>query len=274
MNTMRSNIEWKQWGERDPLFAVYVWPGKSKEGPAPWSDEEFYQLGQSDWADFKRQWEQYGVEAGTCLEVGCGAGRITKQLATSFRSVKAVDVSEHMIAYARKNIQSANVEFFVTNGLNLPLPDNSVDAVFSSHVFQHFDTLADAARYLREISRVMVVGGSCMIHLPIYRWPNMSCLYSFIHRYRTLYSEIKAKYLRLLINQGKQKPLMRFLQYRIDWLCQELDRVGFGEVEFRIFRVRSNNLLHPFILARRIPLQETSTAKPGLLVSDFDRWYK
>jgi 2-polyprenyl-3-methyl-5-hydroxy-6-metoxy-1,4-benzoquinol methylase len=74
-----------------------VWhPGKTEERVVltPWTDKDFYQLGESDWKDFSRHWEMYGLSRESCLEIGCGAGRITMQLASYFKSVHAIDVSE------------------------------------------------------------------------------------------------------------------------------------------------------------------------------------
>lgn len=70
MKELSSNQEWKKWGEDDPLFAVASWQGKNKEGDAPWTDEEFYNLGMSDWSDFQVRWEKYGVNKESCLEIG------------------------------------------------------------------------------------------------------------------------------------------------------------------------------------------------------------
>ena len=70
----------KSGGNAIPLFAVATWPGKERGGAAAWTDEEFYELGRSDWADFLKQWSHYGLNAGSCVEIGCGAGRITNQL--------------------------------------------------------------------------------------------------------------------------------------------------------------------------------------------------
>jgi len=35
---------------------------------------EFYQLGESDWKDFSRHWEMYGVNRRAAWKLGCGAG--------------------------------------------------------------------------------------------------------------------------------------------------------------------------------------------------------
>jgi SAM-dependent methyltransferase len=127
---LKSNAEWELWGKDDPLWGVASWANKQKDGASPWTEAEFYALGESDWMDFQRHWQQYGLETGSCLEIGCGAGRITKQLAMSFDRVYAVDVSEHMIARARKAVDSGNVEFSIIDGLHLPQSDCSVSAIF------------------------------------------------------------------------------------------------------------------------------------------------
>jgi ubiquinone/menaquinone biosynthesis C-methylase UbiE len=248
---MKSNIEWKKWGEIDPLFGVATWNGKSKDGPSPWQDDEFYALGKSDWQDFKGHWDQYGLNPRTCLEIGCGAGRITKHLALDFESVKALDVSEAMIQYARNRVPNLNVEFLLADGIHLPNLDRSVDAVFSAHVFQHFDCLADASSYFGEIYRILTKNGSFMIHLPIYRWPGHTRLYRTIHNVTRAIDDFRAQYSRFLIKRGKWRPLMRWFPYELDWVYRTLDGVGFSEIEVRIIRARSNNGQHPFVLARK-----------------------
>jgi 2-polyprenyl-3-methyl-5-hydroxy-6-metoxy-1,4-benzoquinol methylase len=103
---MRSNVEWKAWGKHDPLFAVSSWKGKGKYEAMPWTNEEFYSLGEKDWTDFKKRWAAYGLAFQHCLEIGCGAGRITKQLANDFEHVTALDVSDDQIAYAKTHVTS------------------------------------------------------------------------------------------------------------------------------------------------------------------------
>ena len=40
------------WGKTDPLFAVASWENRNREGTSPWTEDEFFQLGKSDWQDF------------------------------------------------------------------------------------------------------------------------------------------------------------------------------------------------------------------------------
>jgi SAM-dependent methyltransferase len=245
---LKSNAEWELWGKDDPLWGVASWANKQKDGASPWTEAEFYALGESDWMDFQRHWQQYGLKKGSCLEIGCGAGRITKQLAMSFDHVYAVDVSEDMIARARKAVDSRNVEFSHIDGLHLPQSDCSVSAIFSSHVLQHLDSIDVGFSYFREFFRVLDAGGTIMIHFPHYEFPVDSGIFGSLMKsqylaYRAL-SSIKAN-----INRRMGMKTMRGTPYPIRSLTLFLYDLGFRNIEFRLFPLKSNGEPHPFVFA-------------------------
>lgn len=60
---------------------------------------------------------------------------------------------------------SKNVELFATDGLHIPLPDNSRDFVFSFIVFQHMPDKETIKANLKEIGRVLKTGGIAKIQL-------------------------------------------------------------------------------------------------------------
>lgn len=92
-----------------------------------------------------------------------------------------------MVEYARNRVPS-NVSLHVTDGLEIPLPEASADAIFSTHVLQHFSGLTAAATYFREMRRVLVPGGTVMIHVPIIAWPWGSLLrvHKLVHKAKTV----------------------------------------------------------------------------------------
>jgi ubiquinone/menaquinone biosynthesis C-methylase UbiE len=247
---LASNREWKQWGELDPLWAVASWPDRQKGRLSEWTDDDFYDTGKSDWADFLRQWEQYGLTKNTCLEVGCGAGRITKHLAHSFALVYAVDVSPGMISYATERIHCDNLVFSTTDGLHLPQADGSVTAVFSTHVLQHLDNTKIGLSYFREFYRVLSQKGSLMIHLPLYQLPIAATA-----TYKVCQGLINLKYylaeMQARIQRLHNVRLMRMTWYDTATLHRYLGDVGFERIEFRSFPTSTNGALHSFVLATK-----------------------
>src|SRR5438105_279050 len=104
--TERTTAEWRRLAQIDPLYVIHTLPGKQGR----WAREDFYASGRSDWADFRRHWLHFEPRlGGTCLEIGCGAGRVTHALADDFERVVALDVSADMLGLAR-DVVPANVE--------------------------------------------------------------------------------------------------------------------------------------------------------------------
>lgn len=93
----------------------------------------------------------------TILDLGCGTGRYSEALAGHFGAhVIAVDPSEKMLAEARKKA-GGRVGYVRARGESLPLVRASVDMVFISMVFHHFDEPEEA---VRECGRVVRRGGA------------------------------------------------------------------------------------------------------------------
>jgi SAM-dependent methyltransferase len=250
MDTVKSNAEWKKWGKEDPFYAVVSWPGKQRGLAEAWTADDFFANGASDWQDFSVQWKQYGLNRESCVEVGCGAGRMTKQLAADFDRVFAVDVSEEMIDLAKSKVASANVAFSLIDGIHLPLPDGSVKGVFSTHVLQHLDSVEVGFQYFREFYRVLDMGGTLMIHLPIYEWPTgqhkLTGVYEALYKVQLLLTGFRANLKRLL-----GLKLMRGTPYPMRGLYDFLSGLGCSRVEFRILPRTSNGDLHAFVFATK-----------------------
>lgn len=95
------------------------------------------------------------------LEIGCGLGRITRVLSARSREVLALDVSDEMLARARKyNRHLDNVRWLLGDGVTLAgIEPGSVDACLSVVVLQHVPDAAIALGYVRELGRVLRPGG-------------------------------------------------------------------------------------------------------------------
>jgi SAM-dependent methyltransferase len=235
---LETTVEWRRLAKIDPLWAVATWPDKL----GAWTPEEFYAVGRSDWEDFRHHWRQYepGL-GGTCLEIGCGAGRITHALAEDFDRVIALDVSTDMIELAAARV-SGDVEFRCVDSTAIPESSDSVDAVFTCHVLQHLDGIDHVESYLREAYRVLRPGGTAMLHLGL--------LAEGMRWHGRVRAELALQWGRRVRREDPANLQMRVCLYRWDEICELLERIGFTAVELRNFRVRSNANWHAFWFAR------------------------
>lgn len=90
-----------------------------------------------------------GPEEMCVLEIGCGAGRVTRALARVFGAVHAVDVSGGMVRLARRAVPTAHI--YQNNGMDLSVIPWKVrfDFAFSCYVFQHILDRAIIQSYMR-----------------------------------------------------------------------------------------------------------------------------
>ena len=98
------------------------------------------------------------------LEIGCGVGRVSRQIAPRVRELVCTDISKVMVREARRNLPHfRNVEVLQTAGYWLEnLGDETFDAVYSHAVFCFFD-LFPAIAMLDAARRVLRPGGTCII---------------------------------------------------------------------------------------------------------------
>ena len=105
---------------------------------------------------------------GTCLEVGCGPGRMTRALAERFGRVIAVDVSPAMLEQAAANANAANVSFRLVSGERLDgVEDATADTLVCYLVLQHLPGARVVRSYLREFARVLAPAGEGYVQIPV-----------------------------------------------------------------------------------------------------------
>ncbi len=95
------------------------------------------------------------------LDVGCGFGRPAVAAAkTTGAQVLGINVSAEQVRQGQKLAEEAGVSELVSfeqaDGMALPYPDGSFDAVWASEAIMY---MSDRPKALREIERVLVPGG-------------------------------------------------------------------------------------------------------------------
>ena len=93
----------------------------------------------------------------TLLDVGCGPGTVTIDLASRVGRAVGLDRSPTVLASAREAAKDVpNVDFVEGDAYALPFEDDSFDVVYAHQVLQH---LTDPIAALREMRRVARPGG-------------------------------------------------------------------------------------------------------------------
>lgn len=96
---------------------------------------------------------------GRVLEVGCGTGQLTQDLARDGVQITAIDPGPELIALARRRV-TGDVSFFVTTFEEVPVHDASFDLVVSASAFHWTDPeirWSHAAELLRDGGWLMVI---------------------------------------------------------------------------------------------------------------------
>lgn len=243
---MRSTTEWLFWGRQDPMWAVATWDGRKHDGPNPWTIEDFRASGKSDCADIMSHWDHYGrIGGGTCIEIGCGAARLTSALLDHFDRVFGIDVSRDQIELAKRVLgdKSPRVDFMIVENPTIDAPEETCSAMISTHVFQHLSDYSGIVSYLRATHRALVPGASICLQIPV-PGADRGDVPSFLHR--------AFDFVRTRVNRARGH--LRFIEYNrypAARIVSTLREIGFEDVELRIFRLAATNCRQSFFFARK-----------------------
>jgi len=108
------------------------------------------------------------------LEVGCGTGLLTGELAKTGAKILAIDISPDLLDRARERVRSSNVTFLCANAYELECEDNTFDFIVGMSVLHHLEV----GKALREFHRVLKPGGRIA-----FSEPNMLNPQIFIERH-------------------------------------------------------------------------------------------
>jgi len=87
----------------------------------------------------------------TVLELGCGVGYFTQELARSGAHIVAIDVSPELLEIARSNCSAPNIRYQIENAYELSYGDAVFDSVVGSSVLHHLEI----EKAMRDIYRVL-----------------------------------------------------------------------------------------------------------------------
>lgn len=163
---------WTSLGETRPHWSVLV-NDQFKQATFDEHADEFYASGRAD-VERMACWlarNHIGFGAlNTCLEFGCGTGRVTPWLAERFQRIIACDISPPHMKLARLQVEKSgcrNVEFVHTATLDALRGFGGIDLVFSVIVLQH-NPPPVIGLILRRLLQSLNPGGIAFLQVPTY----------------------------------------------------------------------------------------------------------
>ena len=162
---------WRSLGETQPLWSVLSLDEYRGEEEA--ATDAFYASGSTTTLQLLHTLKRNGIDLDslhTCLEFGCGLGRVTNWLSEHFNQVYAYDISSSHLAQA-KDLQSEkhrNIEWLqlhVLDDLNNLKP---ADLIYSIIVLQH-NPPPLIGRTIEALLKTLNKGGVAVFQVPTYR---------------------------------------------------------------------------------------------------------
>ena len=256
---MKSNREWQYWGTQDPLYGVITRPSTEAASDDAWTPASFFEQGESAFAAVVHQWAQYGMGTrtdvprfGSCIEIGCGAGRMTRQLLRHFDKVVAIDVAEGQINKAQEFLAQgffgerdarSRIDFHLVEHPGIPVADGTSAGRVSFEVFQHLSDFSGVVRYLELTYAKLKPGATTCFHVPVIGAHELS-----MRRVAYFYAR------RVAIGFRRQWGSPRLMDYRVAVPTEVLRacrRIGFHDVEMRVFPTDPDGEMFSFFFARK-----------------------
>jgi SAM-dependent methyltransferase len=165
---------WHQFGEEQPFWSVLTAP-EYRDQPEDVAIDRFFASGKAEIERFVKalaRLDQRLEGRRTCLEYGCGLGRVTRHLAPHFDRITGVDISAAHLSKARALAEDKGIEGI--DWMHLQSLDHlselpEVDVIYSMIVLQH-NPPPVIERIIKTFARILRPGGIAYFQVPTYRF--------------------------------------------------------------------------------------------------------
>jgi SAM-dependent methyltransferase len=222
-----TDADWHEIGAADPHWGVLTAPEFRRENLRPAAVETFYASGRRHIAEVAAAFTRITgapFHAGTALDFGCGAGRLTEAMAAYADHVTGYDISPGMLDAARSRGGTATCAG--------ELPAARFDWINAFIVFQHIPP-ARGMKLLDQLLARLAPGGCISLHFTIYRDPHIvPPLEAAAGRLRRLPRPLRVLVRRLHRRLKRPAPvgLVSMYDYDLGRIVETLNRAGFARL--------------------------------------------
>jgi SAM-dependent methyltransferase len=169
-DTCDTDVEWEKWGARDPYYGVLTHDRFRSERMTADAYRDFFETGRGHVREVLASCRRYfgtGFEPRRVLDFGCGVGRLLIPFSEVSSSVVGVDISDSMLAEARRNCARfgvTNAEF-VRSDDELSAVKGRFDLVHSAIVLQHIESAERGLDIIARMVSLILPGGVAAIHV-------------------------------------------------------------------------------------------------------------
>lgn len=142
------------------------------------SNEQYFEQRVADTSRYRELFKRFvSFKDKTVLELGCNRGYLLHSFLQheNFNAIGA-DLVSYYLKDARRDYGDI-IEFIQTTPTTIPLPDNSVDIVYTIDTVEH---LSQPKEIFMEVFRVLKPGGQCLVHFNPWLNPHGSHLEDII----------------------------------------------------------------------------------------------
>jgi SAM-dependent methyltransferase len=220
---------WEYFGRTQPYFGVLTHDGYRTDKLTAEAKRAFFESGQR-YVDFilttLRDELDASLEGARGLDFGCGVGRLTIPLARACKSIQGVDVSESMLAEARKNTEESGITnaSFVRGDDHLSSVSGPLGFVHSFIVFQHIPPDRGEA-ILNRLVDLLQQDGVGVLHFTC-SWASSTPL---VRRLITsAYKHVPLSFAARNLLKGRPvgEPMMQMNRYNLNRILRALHELG------------------------------------------------
>lgn len=114
--------------------------------------------------DYHQWFLDHIAPGSSVLDIGCGAGNLSRSLSAKAGRVLAVDIVPANIAAAKRSPHAANIEYLCADATTLELSNHAVDHVVLSNVLEH---IRDRVTFLRSVAPLLSRGATLLLRVPM-----------------------------------------------------------------------------------------------------------